>query len=113
MEAVGVEPPERFACQVDDVMPDIDHKSLRCRSAGVVNIRVSGTPPTINVGDVVSVPLAGVRRDPDGVLFKRVTGKNVGWIVDTDGAMLKVDVPAACPTLQEILASGGGASFKH
>jgi hypothetical protein len=72
-------------------------------------IRVSGSLGRINIGDVVSAPLADVKRDPDGVLFKDVASKTPAWTVDADGPTVTVDVAANCPTADEILAAGGVA----
>jgi hypothetical protein len=109
MDAAGVKTPPRFACRVDDVLPGQDHHIIKCHSAGPASpassLRVLGILHPVNVGDVVSVPLAGTRRDPDGVLFKNVGGKAGGWVVDADAATLTTDVAATCPSMQDIQAA--------
>lgn len=109
----GVKPLARFSCRVEDVLPDQEHRIIKCRSTGpATTIRVSGDLSAANVGDVVSVPLAGTKRDPDGVLFKNVTGKTGGWVVDADAATLTVDSAATCPSTEEIQAAIGTTGGK-
>lgn len=113
MDAAGIQMPARFSCRVEDVVQEQDHRSVKCHSSGPgAKIRVSGDLHAVNVGDVVSVPIASAKRDPDGVLFKNVTGKNVGWVVDADGPSLTVDSAATCPSTAEILATLGDAGSK-
>ncbi len=107
IEGAGFKLLARFSCRVDDVVTTADdRKSIRCASIGQsITIRVSGVVAPLNVGDVASVPLAGVRRDPDGVLFKTFAPKGDGWTVDADGTTLTVDTAATCPSIAEIMAS--------
>jgi hypothetical protein len=66
----------------------------------------------VNVGDLVSVPLANTKRDPDGVLLKNVAGNNKGWVIDADAGSLTVDAAATCPSMADILAALGNAGGK-
>ena len=109
MDATGIKVPSRFACRVDDVVPEGGRNDVKCAAR---SIRVTGTMPSVNVGDVVSVPLANTRRDPDGVLFKNVSSKSSGWVVDADGPTLTVDTAATCPTLDEVAAAVADAGGK-
>jgi hypothetical protein len=88
--------------------PEIDPDS----SAAIASryppvIRLTRGIPVVNIGDVVSVPLGDTKRDPDGLLLlwnpTAPKGSPV-WTVDADGASLKVEEPAKCPTVDEILA---------
>jgi len=115
MDAAGVKALTRFSCRVDDVVAAADHKTVTCRSSGPsVALRVSGSLPAVNVGDVVSVPLANTKRDPDGVLLKNVGTKTGAgsWLVDADGASLTVDSAATCPSVAEIQTAIGGDGGK-
>jgi hypothetical protein len=106
MEDSGVKTPVRFSCRVADVVTDQSYKSINCPSSGSPStIRVSGAIPALNVGDLVSVPLAGTKRDPDGVLFKSFGAKSGSWTVDADGATLTVDSAMACPSVAEMLGT--------
>ncbi len=110
METANIKPLARFSCRVDDVTADQERKTVKCVSSGTgPALRVSGQSKAINAGDLVSVPVAGTKRDPDGVLFKNFGDKNVaGWVVDADGAALTVDAAATCPSTADILAAVGG-----
>ena len=113
METGGVKAPARFSCRVEDVIPEGTAKSIRCSSSRVpVSLRIAGDVKAVNAGDLVSVPLAGTKRDPDGVLFKSNPMKNGGWIVDADAASLTVDAAATCPSMDEVLASLSSDSKK-
>jgi hypothetical protein len=110
MDAAGITPPARLSCRVSDVVGQQDHKVIECRAAGVAAvIRVTGSLGPVSVGDVVSVPLASVKRDPEGVLFKNVGAKSGPWTVDADADVLTVDTAATCPSVEEILAAIGDA----
>jgi hypothetical protein len=106
MDAAAIKPPARFSCRVDDVLPGQGQRTIKCSSSGVpASLRVSGDLGPVNVGDLVSVPVASTRRDPDGVLFKNVGGTPKGWVIDADAASLTVDSAATCPSMAEILTS--------
>jgi hypothetical protein len=104
--------PERFVCRVENVRPSDSFAVVLCRAplepAPVV--RLTGDAPSINIGDVVSVPLRDARRDPDGVLLKwdggaalRVPkGAPLRWTLDADGQNVRVEQAAVCPTRDEI-----------
>lgn len=121
MAASGVAAPARFACPVADVTKAGKYAVVRCEAradAGPL-IRASGEVPPINIGDVVSAPLDGMRRDPDGVLLKwsqpggrKAAKAELAWTVDADGAALRVERRAACPTADEIAAALSRASVK-
>jgi len=106
IEVASIKVPERFSCRVDDVIAEKEQKLLRCRSNRVAaSIRVTGSLKAVNVGDLVSVPLAGTKRDPDGVLFKTVADKNPTWIIDADGAAFTIDAAATCPSVADIVTA--------
>lgn len=60
---------------------------------------------TYHIGDVVSIPLKDTKRDPNGVLFKEVWNYADHWVVSADPASVTVDLPATCPTVDEIVAA--------
>jgi len=113
MDAAAVKLPARFSCRVEDVVPDGGVKVVRCASSRTpASLRVAGDVKVVNAGDLVSVPLAGTKRDPDGVLLKTNPVKNGGWVVDADGPSLTVDAAATCPSMDEVLAALGAESKK-
>lgn len=113
MEAASIKPLARFSCLVDDVVSEKEHKTVKCVSSNpLASLRVTGELKPINTGDLVSVPLAATKRDPDGVLFKHDPRNKGDWVVDADAASLTVDAAAICPSMDEILASVGTASKK-
>ena len=108
---VAAAPPSRHHGRKQD--RERQPETERATSSGAtVAIRLRGGEGTqaLNVGDVISVPLAGTKRDPDGVLFKNVTGRSGGWTVDAEGSMVAIDAAASCPTVEQIVtaASSGG-----
>jgi hypothetical protein len=115
MTASGLEPLPRFSCRVRDVAADKDRKRVTCLSfsSPAPLLRISGALPSLHVGDVVSVPLATVRRDPDGVLLQLdvpVERQTVAtWVVDADSTSLTVDHAASCPSSDEVLAASKSA----
>lgn len=100
MAVASVEAPARFSCRVADIESRKKGLSIACTSFTKIEsiIMVSSTPPAINVGDVVSVPLANQHRDPEGVLYKE---KGV-WVVDADAKDIAIETKAVCPSLDEI-----------
>ncbi len=112
MEAASIKPLPRFSCLVDDVVSEKEHKTVKCVSSmTTASLRITGELKPINTGDLVSVPLAATKRDPDGVLFKHDPRNKGDWVVDADAASLTVDAAATCPSMDEILASvGNGGS---
>ena len=115
MEAAAATVPTRLSCRVDDVIAEQERRTIRCRSAGTaLQIRTSAALAALNIGDVVSVPLADTRRDPDGVLHKNVTAKVPLWTADADAATVTVDSAAKCPSLDEIQSAvGDGGARKR
>ncbi|MFI5301726.1 MAG: hypothetical protein ACHREM_26860 [Polyangiales bacterium] len=108
MDAAKITLPKRFSCRVDDVVTEGDRKIIHCATAGTaVVVRVSDSLPMVNIGDVVSVPLAGAKVDPEGVLSKSVGSKAAHWTVAAVGSTVRIDLPASCPTVDEILSAGG------
>ena len=98
--------PARFSCRVADVTSTKAHRTIQCAGGSRPSIRLSGSPPAINAGDEISVPLADTHRDPDGVLFRVTERAEARWTVDADAAFVKIDAAAKCPSVEEILASG-------
>lgn len=110
IESSGVVIPERFFCAISDAVPrDKASKSIACagEKPSGVSLRVVGTISTLHIGDVVSVPLKEAKRDPDGVLLKEKPAGSgaAAWVVDADAATLKVESPAKCPSVEEIVAA--------
>lgn len=106
MEGAGIKVPGRFSCRVSDVVSDKDRTTVKCgQGSSAPRVRLNGAVKPVNSGDVVSVPLADAKRDPDGVLFKTAGTRNAAWIVDADAASVTVDAAATCPSIAEILAS--------
>jgi hypothetical protein len=118
--------PDRFACRVADAVSVGDRVVVRCGEAALHRtstppasasetesryapiIRLTRSIPLVNIGDVVSVPFANTKRDPDGLLLlwnpTAPKGRPV-WTVDADGASLKVEEAAKCPTVDEIVSA--------
>lgn len=111
MEREGVKAPARFHCLVVDVKREADNLRVTCESGADEKsmILLHGAPPKLNAGDIVSVPLAGEKREPEGVLFKRnvQTGRpSTGlWVVDADAASMRVVAAATCPSMQDVVSS--------
>ena len=104
IETARVTVPDRISCRVNDVVQRDDHRTVACD--GGPEIRVYGDVPlAANVGDLLSVPLKDAKRDPNGVLWKDISGGR--WVVDAEVATVKVDDNATCPTIDEILSAGG------
>lgn len=109
MEAAGVVAPPRFHCKVDDVLPQ-ESPMIICAAARDDKpvVRVVGDLAAVNVGDVISVPLAE-SKVADPVLSKGTQGNKgdtyLAWTVAADGASIKVESQAACPTVEELVAS--------
>jgi len=62
----------------------------------------------VNIGDVVSVPLGETKRDPDGLLLlwnPTAPKGSAVWTVDADGASLKVEEAAKCPSIDDIVSA--------
>jgi hypothetical protein len=103
--------PERFACRVFDVFASGTGRFIVCYTdtKAPTALRVSGKLDTVHVGDVVSVPLAGVKRDPSAVLsladVARVSEKVRTWLIDADAASVVVDQHALGPSTDEILTA--------
>lgn len=101
MESGGIALPQRAFCRVADVSTKGGARVVACGKADVpLRFRITGGP-VINAGDLVSVPVAGARRDPDGVVFK----DEDGWTIDADGGALSLDF---APSQREALIRGGG-----
>jgi len=111
IEASKFEIPARFSCRVDQVTRAKDGvRTVTCSGTGdregaFLKLSASEGAPTYHIGDVVSVPLKDVKRDPSGVLFKEVWDNADHWVVSADPATVTVDVPATCPTVDEIVAA--------
>ena len=113
VQGAGIEVPERFKCKVEEAKPKGKEVRIYCKGdvAKGAYIRVPGAMNKVHKGDVISVPLKGSRREPDGVLQKkdgRVDGRTRKvWVLDADASTLQVDEPATCPSRDDILASTG------
>lgn len=111
MESAGLPLPARFSCRVHDVAEEGDHVFIRCvSSAPLAAIVASGVLPAINVGDVISAPLAAVVGGEDGVLFKRFGGKMSWWSIVAEGPTITVDERASCPSLDDLATASTVAS---
>jgi hypothetical protein len=124
VEKAGVPILARFFCRVENVTTETmtalapskvaDEYTLTRQEFVVIDceslrgldsiIRISGAPTKIAAGDVVSAPVAGVKR-PEGVLLKTMGERELRWTIDADAASVVVDRPAQCPTTTEILAA--------
>lgn len=117
MEAAGIRTPDRFACRVRDVIAREPWKVVLCdgQPETAPIIRLANAPSSIpNVGDVVTVAIDPAR-DPDGAVFRwslpavpkgpAMRSSSGVWTVDADGATLKVDDAAKCPSLDDIVSS--------
>lgn len=107
IKSAGLPIPDRFSCLVSDVVPNKSGKRIACTADKLVgpSIRVAGNLPSLHIGDVVSVPLKDTKRDPDGVLLKEKQESEIAWVVDADGASVKVESPAVCPSIEQIVAA--------
>ncbi len=110
IDANAVPVPASLACEVAEVVATKTGKRIDCAGDETAkwHINVTGMLAVLHIGDVVQVPLKDVQRDPNGVLFKEVTGRSVEWVLGADAASVKVDPPATCPTNAEILAGANG-----
>jgi hypothetical protein len=113
VDRAKMEVPKRVFCRVADVIPLGDKKLAVCKSSrpDAPVVRIASPTSSLHVGDLISAPLAGIRRDPDGVLFKmdrRIDGKKQSaWAVDAAGEAIKVEETAACPGREEIVRALG------
>lgn len=107
VEAATLTVPERFACEVVQVSATTTGKRIACTEAGsAVYLHITGAMAVLHIGDIVSVPLRDSNRDPNGVLAKEPRGRDgPTWVVDADGATVKVDNAAKCPAVAEIVAA--------
>lgn len=108
LESAAISVPDRFHCRVASVEPEAAYRAVGCADAVQLHLfgEGSSSPSGVNKGDVVSVPLAGVRHDPHGVLW-RSFGDQGGWVVDVDAKTLVVEDRAVCPTTSEVLLAAG------
>lgn len=134
VQKAGLTIPARFSCRVDDettermvgltpsanadafVEKNQEFTIVDCTAPTGLDVvlRLSGAAPNLNSGDVVSVPFAidatapgltlAVHR-PDGVLLRTMGERRLRWTVDADATGLTIDVPAACPTVSDILST--------
>lgn len=129
MTAAGTVTPRRFSCRVADAVPAPGRTTIKCEPReGGPQLRMAGESKRVNVGDLVSVPLADVKRDPDGVLLRvpvtqrastpRSTrsSEDAGgpkgrfvWMIDADWSSATVEQPVSCPSIDEVLSSIGGS----
>jgi hypothetical protein len=111
IEASKFDVPARFSCRVDQVTRATGGaRTVNCSGSGdsagaYIKLSASDTAPAYHIGDVVSVPLKDTKRDPSGVLFKEVWDRTDHWVVSADPASVTIDVPATCPTIDEIVAA--------
>lgn len=129
MTAAGLATPQRFSCRVADAAPASGRTIIKCEPrAGGSQLRMAGESKRVNVGDLISVPLADVRREPDGVLLRVPTQRSSTtrssyssddsaasrgrfvWMVDADWSTATVDASASCPSTDEVLSAIGEAS---
>jgi hypothetical protein len=125
VESAHLKLPSRLHCQIDDVRSERMTTLVPPKAAGdayaqqsqefsIVTcaserglpfvLRLWGSAPNLNVGDVVSVPLSEERR-PEGVLLKTWGERDYRWTADADATALTIDTPAQCPTAEEIAAA--------
>jgi hypothetical protein len=103
--------PDRFYCKVENAIKKGSGVRVHCQGevAKGAYISVAGFMAKVHKGDVISVPLKGTQREPDGLLRKkdgRVDGRTRKvWVIDADASAVQVDEPATCPSREAILAS--------
>lgn len=89
--------------------PDVDPDSaMAIASRYPPVIRLTRGIPQVNIGDVVSVPFGDTKRDPDGLLLlwnPTAPKGNAVWTIDADGAALKVEQAAKCPSIDDIVSA--------
>lgn len=104
VEAAGLAIPERFWCKVEQasVGQESDGWPLLVACKGNVTsfITVRGDAPSVNIGDIVSVPLKDTAFDPMGVLAKVGDGRT--WQITATSDTLKLETPAECPSDETI-----------
>jgi hypothetical protein len=108
MKAAGVQTPERFYCVVKDAFTKGKKEPthwITCESPweDEPQLRLSASRSDVRRGDLVSVPLAGVKR-PEGVLLKvHKRWKTYLWTVDVVANTLKIEEKTtACPDPKEV-----------
>jgi hypothetical protein len=105
MEAAGIVVPDRFSCQVLN-QEDGFVVCIGGQLSGTL-LRISGEAPVLHRGDIVSVPLRDGPGGSKGVLFKarRTSSSEMVWMVEVDGAEVRLDEAATCPSTAEIVAA--------
>ena len=110
MKAAGVQAPERFYCVVKAAFTKGKKGThwITCESPweGEPKLRLSAPRTDVQRGDLVSVPLAGVKR-PEGVLLKvHKRRKTYLWTVDVAASTLKIEEKTtACPDPKKVAAA--------
>ena len=106
IDASKTQIPGRLGCRVSNVVIEKTGKIVSCESANTpFAIRTGNELPALNVGDLITAPLAGVHRDPDGVLSRRQRGKTYTWILDADAKSISIETKAQCPSVDEVIAA--------
>ena len=106
LDASKTQIPSRLGCRVSNVTVERIGKIVSCESANTpIAFRTGNELPALNVGDLISAPLAGVHRDPDGVLSRHRNGKPYTWILDADAKTIAIETKAQCPSVDEVIAA--------
>jgi hypothetical protein len=104
MEAAQMVPVERLHCRVTDIVYGPEREGspqlIQC-DGDVLRLRVFGAASLAHIGDVLSAPLAGTHRNPEGVLAK-TAGRDAYWRLDLPGSDLKVESSVACKSDEQI-----------
>jgi hypothetical protein len=109
MNAAKLKAPARFSCRAEAVAKTTGGHVITCLGSTASVIRASSPLPHVNIGDVVSAPLADAKRDPDGVLSKDFGSKAPVWTIDADGATVSVDVAITRPAADATPAASASA----
>jgi hypothetical protein len=110
IESTKVPIPNEFHCLVENAEKAKDSVYIDCKGENPEGtyIVAKGEMRMVHRGDLISVPLAEVKREPSGVLYKKrrkVGGSStMVWAVSADAARVALVTPATCPTKEEILA---------
>ncbi len=97
LAAKGLKIPDRFFCSASALVKGKAGFTIVCQGLPHSMLRVSGVADSASnlaLGDIVSVPLADTKRDPDGVLLRtpvRQLGQTTWmWAVNADASSLTV-----------------------
>lgn len=109
LEQANITIPAALSCRVGDYRRSAESKTweVECLEPKGLVIVTQGEPPELHRTDVISAPLAGESREPNGVLYKQLSDRSGStggtWRLAAYGAALEVQ-QAECPTASDVLA---------